>query len=389
MSEWVSVLAVFWVLWLIDGAKVLSRRVFTFGPGWGLRGGFTFGRVSRPPFAPGGWRINASDVPLALGATGVCNRPAGAAGRPANGDATPQAWRWPEITEVGVAAGWVYVNGRRFCPDTGHVTGPELWAIAQATPAERGRWQAGLLARWFQSRRTAVRRRLLVGSTRVIAGLNTVVLAGAAGLTLYLAGDIAGRLPARAGERLAQVLPWVVLGLALVHATAVVLAWRVLRRLKAVGPEKRRANLFSALLLPPQALRLRALLAEGFFPVQHPLAVALAVGLPRTQAELAFNVVADLRWPVGEEEASPLERAIRVEFRAALAAKVAVELAPAGLTPEGLVVPPAADSAGSRRYCPRCRAQFVAGRTVCPQGVTLERFENPPGDRSSIAKLRQ
>lgn len=382
MSEWISVLAVFWVLWLIDGAKVGPRPTFTFLPGWRRRGAFTFGRFSRPPADPGGWRIQASDVPLALGTAGVCNRGAGAAGRPANGDAVPQAWRWSEIKEVGVAAGWIYVNGRRFCPDTGHVTGPELWAIAQAAPAERARWRAGLLTRWFQPRRVAVRRRLLLGRTRLIGWLNVAVLAGAAALTLYLAGDIAGRVPPRTGERVAQVLPWVVLGLALLHATAVGLAWRVLRRLKAVAPEKRRANLLSALLLPPQALRLRALLAEGFFPAQHPLALALAVGSPQVQTELAFNVVADLRWPVGEAEATPLAREILAEFRGVLAAKVALELVPAGLTPEGLVVPPPADSAGSRLYCPRCRAQFVAGRTVCPQGISLERLE-PRRDRRS------
>jgi hypothetical protein len=379
MSEWVSVLAVFWVLWLIDGAKVGPRRAFTFLPGWRRRGAATYGRISRPSPDPGGWRINAADIPLAFGATGVCNRSAGAAGRPANPDAAPQAWRWPEIKAVGVAAGWIYVNGRRFCPDTGHVTGPELWAMAQAAPAEQARWRAGMLARWFRPRQIVGRRRLLLGRTRWVAALNTLVLAGVALLTLYLAGDIAGRVPARAGERMAQVIPWFVLGLLLMHGTAVVLAARALRRLKAVGPEKRRANLLSAGLLPPQALRLRALLAEGFFPAQHPLAVSLAVGSPRVQAELAFNVVADLRWPLGETDASPLAREILAEFRAALTAKVTAELAPAGLTPEGLVRPPVADSAGSRLYCPRCRAQFVAGRTVCPQGVVLERLEPKRG----------
>jgi len=375
MSEWVSVLAVLWVLWLVDGAKLGPRRAFTFLPGWWWRGAVAFGRLSRPALAPGGWRIVASDIPLALGAAGVCNRSAGAAGRPAGGDAARQAWRWSEIKEVGVAAGWIYVNGRRFCPDTGHLTGPELWAIARAEPAERARWRAGLLTRWFRPRRIAWRRRLLVGRTRFIAALNAAVLAGVVVLTLYLAGDLAGRVPSRVGERVAQVLPWCVLGLALGHGIAVVLAWRLLRRLKAVGPEKRRANLLSALLLPPQALRLRALLAEGFFPAQHPLAVALAVGSPRVRAELAFQVVADLRWPLDEATASALEREILADFRAALTAKVTAELAPAGLTPDGLVAPPAADSAGSQFYCPRCRAQFVPGRTVCPQGVVLERVQ--------------
>ena len=122
-----------------------------------------------------------------------------------------------------------------------------------------------------------------------------VFLAGCGLLSVFAAGVIASRLSDGSVERVATILPWFLLGMVAVHFGAVIAAWRLVRRLKAVAPEKRRTNLLSALLMPPQAMRLRALLGDGFFPPQHPLAVIVAWGAERAKAAWAFNAIADLR----------------------------------------------------------------------------------------------
>jgi hypothetical protein len=156
-----------------------------------------------------------------------------------------------------------------------------------------------------------------------------------------------------------------------VHLGAVTIAWRAKRRLPAVSVEKRGAALWSALLLPPQAMRLRALLADGFFPPQHPLAAIVAFGFRKSREHYAFNVIADLRWPIGSDDLSPLAREIAAWFRGALERRVVAELAKAKVSCEELLTPPAPDSPASSTYCPRCRDQFVDQRPYCPNGVAL------------------
>lgn len=372
MSEWVSVLAVFWVLWALDGWRLGPRRIFTLvGRGRRARASIRHQRLSLPGALPTDWRMTAADVPLAFSPAGVCNRPAGVAGRPVDHEPIGRAWRWEEVREVGVAGGWLFVNGVRFCADTGHVPARELLALAQLPRAAREARLRVLLARWFRPAHVRRRARVLAGRTSTAAMLNGFTLIVMLGLTIYVAGDLATRLPTRWSEALVTALPWVLLSVLMSHVTAVTLVWRAVRRLKPVVAQKRGANLFSALMLPPQALRLRAIAGEGFFPAQHPLAAVLAFGGAGARREWAFNVVADLRWPIENANDPPFAREVAGWFRTALAQEIEPRLQREGIAVADLLTAPAPDAPASCDYCPRCQAQFVAGRQTCPNGIGL------------------
>lgn len=372
MSEWASVIAVFWTLWVLDGARWGKRRGFTFVGGARGRGRVGYSRASLPGVRPTGWRFAVADVPLSISPQGIANAPLGSAGRPAEAPASVQAWRWDEVRQVGIAHGALFVNGARFCADTGHVSARELLALAQLPAAARERRIRAIVRRWFRPAHLRRRARVLCARTRAVAALNAVLFAASVALSAYVLGDLAEKLPPRASRAIAEVLPWFLLGVLAAHGTAVVLAWRGLRRLRAVVGEKRGAALFSAALLPPQAMRLRALLGDGFFPPQHPLAGVLAFAGARERASWAFNAIADLRWPLPPRGAeSPLAREITAWFRRELEPQVAHLLAGAGIATDGLLAPPPRDAPESRAYCPRCRDQFVVGARVCPHGVAL------------------
>jgi hypothetical protein len=373
MSEWFSVLAVFWLLWAVDGAKLVAWRVFTFvGGAWGRgRARVSYSRMSLPGLWSGSWRVVMNDVPLALSPDGVCNVPAGSTGRPAEKASQAAAWRWEDVRDVGVARGWIFVNGARFCRDTGHVKAPELLTLARLPRTERERKIDRVIRRWLRPAHLKRRATVLAGRTRVTATLNSVLFIALAVLTVYVLSDVASMLPGAWSERIASGLPYGLLGLLTLHLAAVVMAWRAKRRLRPVAPEKRGAALFSALLLPPQAMRLRALLGEGFFPAQHPLSAVLAWSGQRERQEWAFNAFADLRWPIGERDEPPFAREIASWFRAALGARMETALKGAGVVAETLLAAPEPDSPASCSYCPRCRDQFAGKATVCPNGVPL------------------
>jgi hypothetical protein len=379
MAEWASVLAVFWVLWALDGVRLGARRVFTIVAGARRgRSRINYNRVSWPGLWPASWRIVVADVPLSFSPAGVCNRIAGAAGRPAETPTRVLAWRWEEIREVGVARGWIYVNGARFCADTGHLRASELLSWARLAPAAREPAMRTRLNQWFRPVHLRRRARVLVGRTVMPVVLNTLALVTFSILTGYVLGEVASRLPTEMSTAIGRALPWALPGLFALHVAAVVLTWRALRRVKPVRPEKRASTLFSALLLPPQALRLRAVAGEGFFPAQHPLACVAAFGDARARERAAFDVLADLRWPIGDLDDGPLGRDVLAWFSAELEQRV---LATSGFAVETLLAPPQPDAATSYAYCPRCRAQFIAGSTHCPQGVALRALRGSAGNR--------
>ncbi|HEY1111070.1 MAG TPA: hypothetical protein VGE76_20610, partial [Opitutaceae bacterium] len=172
MSEWLPVLAVFWALWAFDGARLLSGRAFTItGRLWRRRGRVGFGRLSLPAWWPHAGRVVAEDVPLAFSPEGICARAVGSAGRPVEQPTGPaRVWRWSEIRQVGVAKGWLYINGKRFCPATWHVTGSELLALADAAPAVREARLRAIMRRWFRPAHLRRRARVLAGRTAWVAG---------------------------------------------------------------------------------------------------------------------------------------------------------------------------------------------------------------------------
>jgi len=383
MSEWNSVLAVYWALWAVDGVRVARRRGFSATSGWrATRADLHYLWISWPGFSPGSWRIVAADVPLSLSPAGVCNRPAGCAGRPVEAPAAAQSWRWEDVRAADAAAGWLRINGARFCPDTGHVTAPQLLELAHLAPAARAHRIHRLLRRWLRPAHLRRRARVLAGRTTAPAMLNSFVVVLVAALSLYVVFDGSGRVSPAVAAALAQALPWLVGCAVVLHLSAAVTAWRALRWLKPVAPDRRRPALVSALLLPPQALRLRAILGDGFFPPQHPLAVALAFTDGAARKQWVFQTLADLSWPIGDRSDPPLAREIAAWYRSALEERLRPLLVAAKIDAQELLAAPAPDAAGGCAYCPRCRDQFVAGPRECPHGVTLRPVARPV-DRGS------
>jgi hypothetical protein len=378
MSEWFSVLAVFWALWVIDGVRLMPQRVFT------VAGAFArsparihYARLSLPALSPAGWRIITADVPLSLSPLGICNQPAGGAGRPAETPGTVSAWRWEDVREVGVARGWIFINGTRCCADTGHVKASELLALARLAPDKRQDRIAALMRRWFRPVHLQRRIRVLKKRTALPVVLTTVVAAVLGLLTIYVGADLASRLPSPWGERLVEWVPLLLLALLGAHLVAVIAAWRAKRNLRPLANEKRGSVLFSALLLPPQALRLRSLLSDGFFPPQHPLSPILAFGSRRQAEEYAFNAIADLRWPLNQSDPPSLPAQIGSWFRPRMESHLLELLGTRGIAAAGLLAAPRLDSPASRSYCPRCRDQFVDEHGVCPNGVVLRPLSSP------------
>lgn len=367
-------IAVYWTLWAIDGLKLAPRRTFAL-----IRGPRRFfarlhyRRWLPPSFSPFGWRIITSDIPLSLSPEGVTNLMSGSAGRPAERPVSVRAWRWEELDQVGVAKGWLYLNGQRFCPDTGHLRAPDLLALARLPPDHRAARIRRLVRSWFRPGHLQRRARVLAGRTRAAAFLNAVALAGTCLLSIYVAGNVADYLGEARAAAIAGVLPWTLLALLILHFAGIMLGWRALHRLRSADPSDRRGGaLFSALLLPPQALKIRLLAADGYFPAQHPLAAALAFARQSDRQELGFNALADLRWPLASADTPAAAGAITAWFSAELEPQLQATLHLMGLTPATLLQAPEPDGPTSCLYCPRCRDQFTAGRSHCPHGIALQ-----------------
>jgi hypothetical protein len=376
MTEWASVLLTFWALWLIDGLKLPPAERFGVA-GRGQRARFAHGRLLWPAWLPGGWRTTVADVPFALSPRGICNRPVGAAGRPVEAPLAATAWAWEDIRETGVDGGWITINGRRFSRDTGHLRASQILGLARMAEPLRTPRVAWWIQRWVRPAHLRRRVRVLDARTDGAVALNEMFFGTAVVVTVYLAANGATRLPVAWADLIARSLPLLIGWLLLLHFVAVLLAWRAVRRLKAAGEDKRGVALFSAGLLPPQALRLRGLAGEGYFPAQHPLAHALAFARPPELARLAFQTLGDLRWPVGAQDDSELAREIAAWHRGALGACLAPLLAAAGVKEAELFEAPRADGPASCQYCPRCGSQFVTAEARCPHGVGLLPVRRP------------
>lgn len=374
MSEWNSVLAVYWVLWAVDAVRLAPQRLLQWRSGWREPGGaMDFERLGWVGLSPAGWRVPTADVPLSLSPVGVSSRPAGVVGRPAEPLPLAQAYRWEDIREVGVAAGWVYVNGKRFYPDTGHLTAPQLLALAQLAPAAREARIRTRLRLWLRPAHLRRRARVLRGRTATVVKLNALALTLMGAVTAYLITGTAAAVAPDWANAVAAWIPYVIGAWAVLHVAGVVAAFRALRHLPpaTAKADKRRSALSSALIFPPQSMRLRAQVAEGFFPAQHPVALGLALAGPADREQWAFHAVADLRWPIDDAQDTPLIREITAWYRGALAEALAPVFTAAGIKTDALLAVPAANSPSSCTYCPRCRDQFTAGRTTCPHGVAL------------------
>ncbi|HEX2862865.1 MAG TPA: hypothetical protein VHN79_14555, partial [Lacunisphaera sp.] len=262
--------------------------------------------------------------------------------------------------------------GGRFCRATGHLSAGNILGLARLAEPARSARIGWWLHRWLRPAHLRRRARVLQGRTATAAACNALFLLLALAISVYLLTNTASRIPTAWAELLARSLPLLAGYLLLLHLVAMVATWRAVRRLRPAGEDKRTAGLFSAAMLPPQALRLRGLAGEGWFPAQHPLAYALAFARPVERARLACQTLGDLRWPIGDGDDSPLAREIGRWHRAALRERLDPLLTAAGIAESDLFKAPRADGPASRRYCPRCGSQFTTENATCPNGVGLE-----------------
>lgn len=368
MSEWLGFLATAWLFWLLDGARLLPRAAWSFtAHRGGARARARFDRSQMPSWSPWGWRLIVADPAIALSPHGIVARAVGAAGRPQRARRAA-AVAWEQVRDARCDGRWIWINGARFAPDGGHVTARELREIAAMLPEQRAAAIRRIWADWLRIERPRRWRRAWVARTADAAWWNGLSLALAGIVTAWLLGAFPDG-PAEIVRRLGPVLAASAL---VAHVWAIWSAAGARRRLGPPADAASGSPLLLAALFPPQALRLRSMAGEAAMRRAHPVAVAVALGRPDAVESLVQQTIGDLRWPIEGAEDEPLAREIAAWHRAGFAVALEAMLRRAGIRPKEILRAPRPDGAASVSYCPRCRAQFVAGPKVCPHGVPLE-----------------
>lgn len=383
MSEWPLLIAAFWFWYFADCVKFgrRARLVLSRALG-GVRAAASHGAVALISPSPLGWHVCAEDPPVSFSPEGLSNVPVGSAGRPAPMPVLAKAWRWEEIRQLSARRGRVFINGEYFCPITPFTTAAVLRELIDGcknrTLAAREAWLAARVADWFRTARLGRQQRLLAGRTGSLA-----VWAGfGMGLAMLVSGYLVfgGMLPL--GEvlaaRVGQTLPLLGLYLLGLHVCLVVAGWIAHRKLMPGRGEARFSLLFSALLLPPQAYRLRSRIGAEYLRAGHPLAWLAVVGRQEDFVLYARQALTDLRWPLPPAHVEANELKLHQAIGSWTAARVEVEvarlLALRGVSEAGLLAAPKRDCAESCAYCPRCGSQFTTPEGRCPHGIGLAKF---------------
>ena len=374
MSDWASLLIVVWALYATHGIAWRRAPRFHFTAWWGrARAAPRFATWSLFGPSPLGWRLRTDDVPVSLSAEGISNLPVGSLARPSPLPTHPIAWRWDEIKTAELRGSTLWINGHPFAPATGHVSAPEILRLVAADPPAREARIRFLLRRGLRPWRLRRLHHLLVKRTAAAAACNltAAVIFGVA--SLYLGLGVPAMLDERTSGVVARSAPWLLAYAGGLQIAAIVFAWRAARQLARHGGGAPGSLLGSAIFLPPQTFHLRALLAEGLWPRTHPLAAALAFGSPKTASGQAFNVLADLRWPLPlAAQGESLPQRIARSHRVSMLPLVEQVLRSVGLDPVALLAAPFPDDSTCCAYCPRCRDQFVTQTGQCPHGIPLQ-----------------
>jgi len=378
MSEWWLVIAAFWFWYFADCLKAGRTARFVLSRAFGRgNAGVHHEAIALTSILPLAWHVRTEDPPIAFSPEGLTNVPVGSAGRPAPAALQGLAWSWDEVRELAQKKGRIFINGQEFCPVTPFTTLASMRALIDGcknrTPEARAVWLAGQVACWFRPAHLRRQRTVFLGRTGVLAVWAGFGWALSAVLSAYVL--FGSMLPLSAGlaAKLGQMLPLLGLYLIGVHFCIVVMGWRVHRRLLRKRGEARFNLLFSALLLPPQAYRLRSRIGAEFFQQAHPLAwLAVAAG-KADFIEYARQTVADLRWPLSGArlERAELVASIGSWMHERIGGEVGRLLALRGVAEAELLAAPKRDSAGSCVYCPRCQSQFTNRTGRCPNGVEL------------------
>ena len=383
-SEWWSILAVFWGLYLADGLRGGRRDRFHFH-GWFASHRSANGRATQaawffiPPL-PGAWALTAEDLPASLAPEGITNWPAVSASRPPPLPDLVATWRWEDIQRVEDRAGHLWVNGQRFAPSTPALTAPALGALARelaplSAAARTARLQAWQSAR-FASARLRRRLRSALGRSRSLGFLNTIQTLLLAAVSAYLLFDGPARVSPVLADALARNLPAFLIAYAGLHLVAVTWFFRLHRRLYPAAGAERASVIFTALFVPPQALRLRLHLTARLAGGLHPLAVALAALPPSRVHPIAADTLRDLTWPRLTARLPAAATAV-VRSSCTLLAPVltsALNRQSPPVSPDALLAPPVRESRAACAYCPRCGDQFTRADARCPHGASLVAF---------------
>lgn len=383
MSQWWLLIAAFWFWYLADCVKPGRRARFVLSRAIGRgRAAASYGTVAAISTSPLGWHVRTEDPAVSFSPEGLSNVPVGSAGRPAPMPERAKVWRWEEIRQLTAKRGRIFINGEYFCPITPSTTAVGLRDLIDGcknrTPAERAEWLAVRVAGWFRPARLRRQQRVLFGRTGGLAiwasfglGLSLVVSA-------YLL--LGGLLPIgdEQAARIGRFLPLLGLYLLGLHVCLVIAGWWAHRRLLPMRGEARFSLIFGALLLPPQAYRLRSRIGAEYFQAAHPLAWLAAAGRQGDFVLYAQQALADLRWPLApaylEDFSKPLCQAIGSWMRVRLETEIGRLLRERGVSETELLAPPKKDCAESRAYCPRCGCQFTVSEGRCPNGIAQAKF---------------
>jgi len=383
MSQWWLLLAAFWFWYLVDCVKPGRRVRFVLSRAFGRgRASTNHGASAVISTSPLGWHVRTEDPPVSFSPEGLSNVPVGSAGRPAPMPERAKVWRWEEIRQLTARRGRIYINGEYFCPITPFTTAAGLRDLIDGcknrTPPERAGWLAVRVTGWFRPARLRRQQRVLLGRTESLAiwagfGLGLALIVSAY-LLLGSLLPINDELAARIG-RFLPLLGLYLLGL---HVCLVIAGWLAHRRLLPKRGEARFSLIFGALLLPPQAYRLRSRIGAEYFQPAHPLAWLAAAGRQKDFVLYAQQALADLRWPMAaahlEAEKQSLHQAIGSWMRARMELELGRLLSEHGVGEAELLKAPKKDCAESRAYCPRCGCQFTTAEGRCPNGIELVKF---------------
>ncbi|HLP01531.1 MAG TPA: hypothetical protein VK163_05865 [Opitutaceae bacterium] len=258
MSEWWSVLAIFWIAYLVDGLRRRRQPHTIIRRAAPRPAVLHHARLHLLPPGPWTWRFRADDPPFALSPKGLCNQAVATAGRPAERAPFTAVWRWEQIETVTEKQGWLVVNGRLFAPAAAAWPAAELLALARALGPLAPAARETHLRRWLDLRLRPAhwRRRMAVIRRRTgdCAWLNTAALLAIAATTAIVCLAPSTEEYEEAPRILRLLSPLLVFALLayLGGIASAVLAARRLRRWLQPGTTK---AIFSAALFPPQGLR--------------------------------------------------------------------------------------------------------------------------------------
>jgi hypothetical protein len=382
-SEWWSVLAVFWGLYLADGLRGGRRECLHFY-GWFARcrpnGRATQAAWFFIPPAPTAWALTAEDLPASLAQKGITNWPSASSSRPPPLPEHVVSWHWEEIQRVEERAGVIWINGHRFAPSTPALTAAALGTLARELAPLSNAARTLRLQFWHRTRFASarLRRRLRSVLTRSLSlgFLNTVQTLLLATVSTYLLLDGPERIEPGLRDVLARALPSILAVYAVLHLIAVVWFYRLHRRFYPKAGLERASVIFTALFVPPQALRLRLHLTLRLAGGLHPLAVALATLPPQRAQALAADTLRDLNWPRFATNLPADVIALVHASTALLAPEVTAALnrQTSPVSSDSLLTPPVRESNSVCAYCPRCGDQFTRADARCPHGISLVPF---------------